>query len=429
MRLDVVLVSTFALVAHAAEPAGTSASEPVVPKGWTFPVARFTTSLWKGSIDFVYRLITPKQEALVEPGPDFEKRVCDLLGWSQFPILMIREECNVLPKQASAVDYDPIFIVETRDALFDEIQAFPPHADQPDPELGWIGYIESILERAQVSLPNYDELVEEMKTIRDSRDPVVAETLKQIQKDSVRPGYLASRSDLESLTRDCTEVALVYSLEVDPQLGYIQGMMDYCFTLKALDAFSNEDAFAGLYAMTKHVAQLSVGSEAPLADRTFILGQLYFHLFSEMHQLERPNIFDLIDFESVSNFELLTGHFLATGFHMFTISAGFRGNRYGALNPRPVIDFVLRHGRAGMIAIFLAGLEVNQPLMQQMLGKIDFPEAVFLIGDPFARGTTVTVEELITRAETYMHRTIGILTFEQAVHAIDALALAIGPQS
>jgi hypothetical protein len=82
-----------------------------------------------------------------------------------------------------------------------------------------------------------------------------------------------------------------------------------------------------------------------------------------------------------------------------------------------------------MIAIFLAGLEVNQPLMQQMLGKIDFPEAVFLIGDPFARGTTVTVEELITRAETYMHRTIGILTFEQAVHAIDALALAIGPQS
>ena len=228
--------------------------------------------------------------------------------------------------------------------------------------------------------------------------------------------------------QDCTEVCSVYSIVVSPVFGYIQGMMDYCLALKMGDEeVTNAQALKGVATIVERIAQLSVDD---LTERSFVLAQLYIHMYEELHALERPSVFALISEAFVLREQLLPGHQLGAAFQTFFLSAGFRGNPKRVTKPElvPVIDFVLRHGRPGVIALLFSGLDLNRPAMESLLAVGKHGEAARFVADPFADGGFATVPELVSGAEAYMRSNVGSMPFASAVGTMDQLAEQFVPK-
>ncbi len=124
----------------------------------------------------------------------------------------------------------------------------------------------------------------------------------------------------------------------------------------------------------------------------------------------------------------LPGHQFGSSLQTFFISSGFRGAIVEKAQLMPVIDFVLEHGRAGLIAIFFANLDLNRDVMETLLGQGKHGEAGRFIADPFAQGSRATIDNLIIMATTYINSRIGEVSFPSAVAMMDNLATHFVPR-
>jgi hypothetical protein len=170
--------------------------------------------------------------------------------------------------------------------------------------------------------------------------------------------------------------------------------------------------------------QVNFAGEA-LSERAFLLMQLYTHMFSELKRLERPDVFERISLGFVTNFFMPIGHELGNKFYSFLLSGGIRGNPDSGIGKEemvPVTDFLLLHGRAGLIAIFMAHLDLNLAELEALEKKGDYGSASKLFADPYATGSKCSVESLIDKASEYLLVEVGTLSFHRAVAIIDSFA-------
>jgi hypothetical protein len=366
---------------------------------------------------------------------DTEKDISDLLGWTRFPELFIRVD----PKESflrsiEASEYEPLNYI-VMPSIAEQLIELSKEPEQQPEEDTWSSSIETHLENAGLAVPNYATLLEDLdRIISGKQNEHIKATVDQITVDVERHGYPAEAFDIkitkESLIKDCFEVCSVYALVFDPKFGYLQGMADYCVGLKMIGGLTNEESFNGLVAIIRVIAQINVPG-FDLIERSFLNGQVFIHLFTEMNKLTMgDNIFNFMEVSAIREDGMLPGHILANQFDLFTISAGFRANPRRIRNPAelaPIVDLVVRKGRAGFISIFLAGLEINMPIMHDLVRTGRWPEAVRFIADPFAPKSTVTVDELVHVANTYLVRTVGNVPFPTAISMIDALVLGFVP--
>lgn len=367
---------------------------------------------------------------------DFPDEIARVLGWRSFPRVVMRENPDILKKQnMDAVDYIPYEYIpdQKRSDRLAEISRLEnvdtPATSAPIEVRSWNDYVMQILHSEQISLVNYEVQAQRFKDLMAETSPneSVTKTMKQLEADSLRHGFpseiFTEQYSPQQLAQDCIEVCGVYSLVVDLDFGYIQGMMDYCFAFKLFGKMSNEEAFYGLQAIAQAVARVSDGP-ATLDERSFIKSQLYIHMFAELNQLESPNVFEMIDTATTQQAEMLPGHLLSHAFNTFMLSAGFRGNpaRVTPVDLAPVVDFVLSEGRPGLVACFFGGLQLNMAHIEGHLQSGRFFHAAEFVSDPFADGSSITVDDLLAAARAYMTRSVGSLSFRAAVREMEDLA-------
>ena len=91
-------------------------------------------------------------------------------------------------------------------------------------------------------------------------------------------------------------------------------------------------------------------------------------------------------------------------------------------------DFVLRTGRAGLMAMWIAGLELNEPVIRAAVAEGSALELHHLLHDPLGAGTATTAEALVTRAWKVLGRYVGSVSFRAAVRTLDSLAITVSAQ-
>ena len=406
----------------------------------SWQIANAVTGAWDhilSGVSWVFRVKKSddkKPDRKDENAVDLEQVIATKLGWSRFPAILSRadpEEVIGGPDSMNEV-FDMTafnFSLQELIARLTEDSTEKPVSSFSDSRITWGEIVHEQLLLADESIPYYDTLLTFLHEAKAADSNFGKVHRAQIAKDSTRHGYPAEVFDgqirPESLARDCVEVCEVYALVANPNFGYIQGMIDFCFAFKLVGKMSNEEAFVGLAAMTKLTALLDV-PHTDLDERTFVYGQLYIHMFAQLQGLGEGNVFELIDSQSVNYNEMLPGHLMASGFDQFTISAGFRGAN--PLQLAPMMDFVTRNGRAGLMAIFFAGLEINTPVIEQFVAEGRAFNAARFVGDPLAPGSRATIERLVALAAQYLGRSVGTVPFPVAVEIIDRLALDFVPR-
>jgi hypothetical protein len=424
--------------------------EPPSSNGMTSLVWRALGSVYTVGSDLAIRFLglwgskSLQKSAQEQPFIDFSKLISDKLNWSKFPAVLVKATPDVLGVDMRAADYEGMEMLASDELLqriLEIVEGVHPTGGPNDSlEKGpsvWVTAISTLLDMEEIPLPAYEVMLstlQEITTMQESA-PKLRPTLIQIRKDSERHGFKHSDFEapltLETVTTDCIEVCAVYAIVADPAGGYIQGMMDYCFAFKVIGRMTNEEAFYGLTAMSKVIARLVVPGTI-LSDRTFVYGQLFLHMYAEMNELEHPNLFEMIDSSAIHEQDMLPGHILANGFDAFTISAGFRADpkAFDSFTKlAPLMDFIIRNGRAGLIAAFFAGLDYHRQNMEALVLSNKFNDAVRFVADPFSAGGPASLADLVSRAELYVNRAVGAVPFPTAVRIIDLLALDLVPLS
>ena len=371
-----------------------------------------------------------------------EPSIITRLGWRSFPAILDRLD----PADYGMESFQMIGAPPAVHARLLDIESAPGGeseiqyvALEPRPE-HWVSLVRGLnptfrleadpnvphCESASVADASYEAVLERLACLVSLKNRSTDKTIRQIAVDAERHGFPASAFDSSSISAsdlmsDCAEVCSVYSLVIAPSFGYMQGMMDYCVGLKMGAGLSNADALLGLAAIVERVSQLSIGD---ITERSFVLAQLYIHMYEELHAMEAPSLFDRIGQAFVDKEDQLPGHQFGAAFQAFFISSGFRGNPLQVEKPQllPIVDFVLHHGRPGLIALLFAGLDINLDVMATLMQQGKHGEASRFISDPFAPGTQATVEDLVLVADTYMRGRVGEVPFRTAVVIVDILA-------
>jgi hypothetical protein len=430
MRLVSVLSVTSVLASTS--PQGV---EEVNPPDWDLSSYVKTTfdQLWSRMAQFwqVKRLRNPSVDEIKkgdEKSLHPEALITAKLGWVRYPVIFMRADpAEIVGGHGSESEVFQLIAGKEGTKRLMAIlsqESEETRPSSPSAESSWAESFKDQLSQADESIFNYNSSLEILRERKESEGPEFGKQFTRvIEKDSTRHSY-PSHLFTPSVTTDCVEVCEVYSLIANPEFGYIQGMMDFCHAFKIIGKMINEEAFHGLAAMTKLTARLDV-PHTDLTERTFAYGQLYIHMFAEMNGLQQGHIFELLDDRSVRENFMLPGHIMAGGFNAFTLSCGFRG--VDPLAITPLMDFVVTTGRPGVIAIFFAGLELNTPIMTELINQGRVFDAVRYIADPLANGSQATVERLVDLAGQYLSRPVGTVSFPVAVEIMDSLALDFVP--
>ena len=419
----------------------------------TSPAAAQQSSIWvRTAVQMVsilydvYSWTFTRREAekadAIKVEEDEEPSIITRLGWRSFPAILDRldpvnygmESFEMIDAPASV--HARLWNVQSAPGVESDIQYV---ALEPRPE-HWTSLVRGLnptfrleadptvphCESASVSDASYEAVLERLACLVSLNNRSTDKTIRQIAVDAERHGFPASAFDSSSISAsdlmsDCAEVCSVYSLVIAPSFGYMQGMMDYCVGLKMGGSLSNADALLGIAAIVERVSQLSIGD---ITERSFVLAQLYIHMYEELHAIEAPSLFDRIGQAFVDKEDQLPGHQFGAAFQAYFISSGFRGNPLQVAKPEllPIVDFVLHHGRPGLIALLFAGLDINLDVMATLMQQGKHGEASRFISDPFAPGTQATVEDLVLVADTYMRGRVGEVPFRTAVVIVDILA-------
>ena len=368
-----------------------------------------------------------KEEKAPQFSDDWEISFRDEFGWSSMPSVLDRPD-------AGSSDTSDSFLLNCSPSDMIDILSIPSPlgtAPQNLPTGNFRTRWPFLVERLQQTSNSRDIEAYEVLKLRFDRIFLDADTgiskkgkndLKTIRKDSFRHGFREDSFEAdytsENLSQDCSEICGVYSLVKDPELGYIQGMMDLCMMLKLKGRMSNEEVFYGLSVLVEGVIQANVSNGSDLLERAFVWVQLYTHMFAQLEGLKSPTVFEKISQAFVVHDEMPIGHELGNKFYSFLLSAGMRGDPKEGMVP--ITDFVLLNGRAGLVSIFLANLSINLDLLETLVGEGNHFAASQIFANPFAARSKCTVESLLEKANQYLETRVGRTSFSQAVAILDA---------
>lgn len=360
-----------------------------------------------------------------------EEKLKKKLGWDCMPLVIDRALAeNTDPSDAfllycSPACFSDLLEIDSENALL------PSDLHSSDISVRWPWMVERLTQMYSGSIESYETLRSRYSALLQSGADLPTKALlelKQIAKDSIRSGFRDLSFDdeysREDLSVDCKEICGVYALVKEPVYGYTQGMIDLCMMLKLKGRMQNDEVFYGLTMYVESVIDLNVADGSTLTERAFVLVQLYMHLFVEMENLEKPTVFERISIAFVEEDQQPIGHELGNKFDQFLLSGGIRGNpgsQVGQEEVVPIADFVLLNGRPGLIAIFLANLSINLSVLESLMEKQGgHYEASRIFGNPFATGSACTVESLIEKANQYLMKRVGEVSFPRAIAIIDA---------
>ena len=371
------------------------------------------------AVSLVSMLITGSKEGAANAYREGSEELRTLLGWTSFPLITPRTEGQLLRGAAisSPILLDESLISRFVAAARAEKLTAPSEVNLTVDVSQWPVFVQQLAAESNLPLADFVAMSRKADAILgDASDPRHAAAVtvsEEIRIDTDRPGEGANRS----LSDTCLRIVSAYSIGVAPEFGYIQGMADLCMLLRGIGPLDEISAFQGLIVLTEVVSQLNVNGRRDVFDRFNLLSQLYGHMFSEMHS---SDLLGLIA-DGFAHCSLDPIEMIGRSFGVFSTYAGARGTGMPAAIRLQLGNFILRTGRPGLIALWFAGLELNESVLRAHIAANDLLPIHHLLHDPLGAGSGTTVEALITRAFEIMNRQIGQVSFKTAVRTLDAL--------
>lgn len=272
----------------------------------------------------------------------------------------------------------------------------------------WLGYVDE--EREVGPYSDYVSIAE----LRRGDNPRVT---RQIIHDLERPGIVGAVQG-RRYAEDCMEITLAYALGFNPQMGYSQGMVDWCFLLKSVGELDNAQTFRLLIHMNEDIAKL-FNRNSPHTEsftRSHALVQMYSQIYSWIKP-EFGDILVLLDKQAIEDGQL-PWELPANILEQHTLSMGTRGATVE--ETVPIMNYVLVHGRAGLMALFFAKLELNYLNVMTVLGtESGSHRATQLLNAHIPIG--FMAGDLIEKADEYLESFVGLVQFDQTIEILDFL--------